>query len=122
MRRVTQDEAFQTVLAVAGAHEDSYFAEVLARKNGPEFFRHGFAPVERPDVFAAVCAYYAIRGDVAVVHGGEVFPVSPCGANVDHHHGGGLYTHFVCALPKGHDGDHNTSEDGDGDIFPNHRY
>lgn len=24
----------------------------------------------------------------------------PCGANIDHHHGGGLYTHFVCALHR----------------------
>lgn len=42
----------------------------------------------------------------------------PCGANIDHHHGGGLYTHFVCALHRGHKGDHNTAEDGSGDAFP----
>jgi hypothetical protein len=44
-----------------------------------------------------------------------------CGANVDRNYGG-EWTSLVCALPRGHHGDHNTAEDGGGGIFPNRGY
>jgi hypothetical protein len=44
-------------------------------------------------------------------HAGEP---APCGANVDD--SGAL---LVCSKPRGHEGDHNTAEDGSGDAFPN---